>query len=180
MKINEIEKQLKKLQKEVEKLRGEKYLTGETILDAQVVKTIFIGDLEWTLEDLAVKPSFGIGDEVGAWEHKGKYYYNWYAANIIAREVGDGWRLPTKEEFEALAEELGEDIHKVMKPELNGYCISMMDLLGQGSYGYWWSSTPYSTTNAYSMYFTSSAVYPSNSDYKGNGFTVRLVRDIER
>lgn len=182
MKITEIEKQIKKPQKELDKLKKNKYeIDGckiEDIFEAQYFEVVKIDNLEWMREDLAIKPSFGIGDEVGVWEHDSKYYYNWTAANIVAREMGNGWRIPTREEFEALYEELGEDFHKVMKPELNGYCSSTGVLNYQGSLGGWWSSTPYSVTHAYYLYFPSSAVYPSNLDYKNYGLAVRLVRKV--
>lgn len=184
MKINEIENQLKKLQEEVERLKKNKYKISEVELlvekDRQTCETIKLNNLEWMREDLSIEPSFGLGDEVGAWEINGKHYYNWTTANIIAREIGDGWRLPTKEELENLCKELGKDFYKIMKPELNGYCLSTGGLGGQGSNGYWWSSTPYSTAYAYLMNFNSSAVNPSYNNHKYNGFTVRLVREIER
>jgi hypothetical protein len=180
MKINEIENQLKKLQEELEKLKKNKYEFSHAELGKQNSETVKIGGLEWMREDLGIEPSFGLGDEVGAWKINGKHYYSWTTANIVAREIGDDWRLPTKEELENLCKELGKDFYKIMKPEPNGYCGSTGGLGNQGSYGSWWSSTPYSTTNAYRMHFDSSAVNPSYNLFKLYGFTVRLVRDIER
>ena len=45
----------------------------------------------------------------------------------------------------------------------------------QGSYGYYWSSTAYSSTYAWNLYFGSSFVYPGNYSNKYNGFAIRCV-----
>jgi uncharacterized protein (TIGR02145 family) len=48
----------------------------------------------------------------------------------------------------------------------------------QGSYGYYWSSTPYGSSNpnyAYNLSFSSSYVSPTNSYYRYYGFAVRCV-----
>ena len=48
-----------------------------------------------------------------------------------------------------------------------------------GNYGYWWSSTEYSTTDAWYryMYYNNTNVVRNNFD-KQNGFSVRCVRDF--
>ena len=46
-----------------------------------------------------------------------------------------------------------------------------------GSYGYCWSATPYSQTNGYTLYFSSSGVLPSNDNYRAYGFPVRCVQE---
>jgi len=54
----------------------------------------------------------------------------------------------------------------------NGYGV----LVSVGSAGFYWSSTVYST-NAYSLYFASSGVYPGlNTAYRMNGNSVRCVK----
>ncbi|MDO4526666.1 MAG: hypothetical protein Q4B87_01085 [Candidatus Saccharibacteria bacterium] len=45
----------------------------------------------------------------------------------------------------------------------------------QGSSGYFWSSTRYSTTNMYSLYVGSSSVYPQGSYGRYYGFSVRCI-----
>lgn len=47
-----------------------------------------------------------------------------------------------------------------------------------GSYGYYWSSTPYSNgvNDAYDVYFYSGNMNPQGSNYRYNGFSVRLAR----
>ncbi|MCX4359389.1 MAG: hypothetical protein OSJ22_07125, partial [Rikenellaceae bacterium] len=45
-----------------------------------------------------------------------------------------------------------------------------------GTYGYYWSSVQYSSSNAYYMYLSSSSVNPSYNRDKRYGFSVRCVR----
>ncbi|MBQ3261423.1 hypothetical protein IJH29_02070 [Candidatus Saccharibacteria bacterium] len=42
-------------------------------------------------------------------------------------------------------------------------------------YGYYWSSTTYSTTNSRNLGFYSAGLGPSNGNGKGFGFAVRCV-----
>ena len=46
----------------------------------------------------------------------------------------------------------------------------------RGSYGFYWSSTWYSETNARDLYFSSTGVYPQNDYDRRRGFTVRAVQ----
>ena len=48
-------------------------------------------------------------------------------------------------------------------------------LSSRGSYGYFWSSTPYSTANARSLNFGSTRLTPQHGDNKVYGFTIRCV-----
>ena len=48
-------------------------------------------------------------------------------------------------------------------------------LHGRGTYGYFWSSVGYNSTDAYSLHFHSSSFYPQAGHSKGNGFSVRCV-----
>ena len=45
----------------------------------------------------------------------------------------------------------------------------------RGTYGSFWSSTPYAYTNSRYLYFYSTNVGPKNGGYKPNGFTLRCV-----
>ena len=50
-------------------------------------------------------------------------------------------------------------------------------LSNQGSYAYYWSSSYYATTNAYTLYFNSTNVAPSYYNLKRNGFSIRCIRN---
>ena len=49
-------------------------------------------------------------------------------------------------------------------------------LYNQGTNSYWWSSTVYSTTGAYSLYLNASYIYPQGYNNKYHGFSVRCVQ----
>ena len=49
---------------------------------------------------------------------------------------------------------------------------------GVGSYGYYWSSTAYSASYAYYVYFYSGGVDPAKNYNRRYGFPVRLVREV--
>ena len=46
----------------------------------------------------------------------------------------------------------------------------------RGSYGYYWSSSLYSSENGCSLGFNSGAVYPARNDSRFFGFSVRAVQ----
>lgn len=45
----------------------------------------------------------------------------------------------------------------------------------EGSTGYFWTATPYSSENAYRLSYTKDGVYPTDNDGKGRGFSVRCL-----
>ena len=45
----------------------------------------------------------------------------------------------------------------------------------RGTYGDFWSSTPYTYTNSHSLYFNSTNVNPKNGSHKPHGFALRCV-----
>ncbi len=49
-----------------------------------------------------------------------------------------------------------------------------------GSYGYYWSSSPYASHGswAHSVYFSSNGVLPADRSYRDRGHSVRLVREV--
>jgi uncharacterized protein (TIGR02145 family) len=44
--------------------------------------------------------------------------------------------------------------------------------------GYYWSASPNSATNAYSLNFNSGGVNPQNNNVRGYGFPVRCVQEF--
>ena len=122
-------------------------------------------------------------------------YYNWYTAtagtgtyslstngqNTTVSICPKGWRLPTSgnsnSDFNILYNNYNSS--SALRPApmnltLSGYAYSS-SMNDQGSGGYYWSSTVYSFSNAYSLYLNSSGVTPSDYSTKFYGFSVRCV-----
>lgn len=116
----------------------------------------------------------------------GKKHFTFEEALQINRELKDGWRLPTRSEWALICEEFGQKDGELDADTLvnnltlgkNGYVYSG-SLYCAGSYGNYWSSTANSSTNAYYLLFHSSSVYPSLSNYRYFGRSVRCVRSID-
>jgi len=130
------------------------------------------------------------------------YYYNWQAAmqhstayynttytgptTNVQGLCPEGWRLPTGNvggDFDVLHVAAGSpaigfwQTPSNWKGPFSGFCNLTGDLSSQGSIDYWWSSKPYSTINAYRMFFNSSVVYSSNYYYKRYGHSIRYLKD---
>ena len=57
---------------------------------------------------------------------------------------------------------------------LSGY-LGGTTLYGFGGYGYYWSSTVYSSANAYNLYFDSGVLYPASRDYRLYSWSLRCL-----
>ena len=105
--------------------------------------------------------------------------------------LGSPCRLPTVGEFQELnsnctSEWTDEDgvAGRRFTSNINGNSIFFpasgyydgTTLNIRGTYGYYWSSTCYSETNARYLLFNSETVSPSNRNYRRYGFTVRAVQ----
>lgn len=120
-----------------------------------------------------------------------KKYFPYDEACVIEKNLNNGWRLPTRQEWVLICEEFGTkdgvyDIDTLIKNlglEKHGLLYSGDDEPSYaGDYGYYWSSTPYSNynSNAYYLFFSStSSISPSNYIYRNAGFSVRLVKDLQ-
>ena len=102
---------------------------------------------------------------------------------------GDKWRMPTSDEVEKLVKQCtwewttqnGVNGYKVTGPNGNSIFLPAAGYRrdssfgSAGSYGYFWSATPYSdSSNAYLIYFHSGRSYLASSDrYYG-----RAVRPV--
>lgn len=123
--------------------------------------------------------------------------YNWYAVNT-GKLAPAGWHVPTDAEWTTLTNYLGGDEGDKMKATtlwtayagitntnssgFTGLPAGFRNYFGTftsiGSYGYFWSSPEYNTSNAwYRMLFYNYSDAYSTSGYKRNGFSVRCVRD---
>ncbi len=121
-------------------------------------------------------------------------FYTWYAAtagtgtqalsthdqNTTVSICPKGWRLPTgggDGEFQTLYNNYNSSSALKSNPVnfiLSGYVLSS-SRRDQGSYGYYWSSTVYSSSYAYSLFLGTSNVNPALNYYKNGGFSVRCI-----
>jgi hypothetical protein len=81
--------------------------------------------------------------------------HNWESAKKVCEDLGDGWRLPTREELHIMW------LHR--------------DYIGGFAAAYYWSSSEYSNYLAWHQYF-----YDGNQNnyYKANTYYVRAVRAL--
>jgi len=131
----------------------------------------------WELKDYGkvtckVNPKGDVIEYVSgvAKELKGEQLFTWDAAMRETKKVGK--RMPTEEEWEEVREEVvGCGIYP-------GYLNNSSGALGyRGSYGYYWSSTQYSTAYGYYLGFNSSSS-DMDFDNKAYGFSVRCLSDV--
>ena len=145
--------------------------------------------LEWMTENLS---GFG-GTEIN-----GNTYYTWEEAMAAAEQLGDGWRLPTQEEWDALC-----DLGSTWDDERKGRWFGGNHatdhkgslffpaagyrhrdggaLTSVGAGGYAWSSSPNHSTsvNAGSLCFSATWVNPLDNNSRSYGFPVRCVRNVK-
>ncbi len=144
--------------------------------------------LEWMSDNLSGH---------GGTKIDGNWYYTWDQAMAAAKELGDGWRLPTAEEFKKLCD-LGSTWDDERKGRwfggnhytdhegslffhASGYLdYSSAALTNAGTGGNYWSSSSESSPSTVTGFlgFLSGNVYPLCSNYRGYGFSVRCVREI--
>ena len=118
-------------------------------------------------------------------------YYNFYTAtagwgtdsvmsgNAPKDICPKDWRLPTggsSGEFQALYNQYNSSASMQGDPGfiLSGY-VGDGSVSGQGSLGYFWSSTVANANRAYSLSLDSSGVYPVGSSNKRDGYSVRCM-----
>ncbi len=137
------------------------------------------------------------GNTYNAHYHVGNHY-TWNAATagtggtITSAEATDsicpkGWRLPTSTssgEYQALMNAYGISSNTAGSTALvsaplyfvRGGYVDSGSLRNAGYYGFYWSSTAYSSTSvAYDLYFGSGGVYPSYNSNRYRGFSVRCL-----
>lgn len=105
--------------------------------------------------------------------------------------LGEPWKMPTKEQFKELVDNCESEVTTIngylgrrFTSRSNGNSIFMpfagyingTGLNFRGSNGDYWSSSLYSQTVGYNLYFYSGGVFPANYDSRFNGFSVRAVQ----
>ena len=97
----------------------------------------------------------------------------------------DGWRLPTKDEFSSFSAtsfawnstNSGRTFNTNWFPASGCRYGSDGSVSNVGGYGYYWSASPGSSSNGYSLYFNSSSVNPSYDGNRALGCSVRCVQE---
>ena len=114
-----------------------------------------------------------------AWEEDWNWYYNFPWAQAEAEYL---WKsIPTKEQWEQICEPYWDDWEKLSK-ELNmpmsGYRNRKNgQYYGQGTYGYYWSSSPNSQYSYYANFNSGGGVIINDYDACAYGFSVRCIKD---
>ena len=135
---------------------------------------------------------------VGAsFEEDPGYLMDFDTANAI--KFKGSWHMPTKEDFKELVDNCksewtlrngvpgrtftGKNGNSIFLPAGGWSWFDKDDesdygttLDYRGSSGYYWSSSFYSETNAYNLYFNASGVSPQDDSYRRDGFAVRAVQ----
>ncbi len=174
----------------VENLKTTHYADGESIpniVDATTWQNDTTGAYCWYNNDIANKDVYGA-------------LYNWYAVNNAHGLAPTGWRIPTKSDYETLVESLGGDMiagGKLKEKGLehwNSPNLGATDEIGftarpGGSrstnfldiqnHAYFWSTTEYDTSYAYSISLYYNIVVALIWYWpKYFGFSIRCVRDV--
>lgn len=122
--------------------------------------------------------------------------YTWESAQEACRLLGEGWRLPAKEEWERLAEFYGgtgrdsiETRKRAYHPLLDTGNSQFNALLGGGrtpdgqytrleAHGFYWTATVYDSSTAWFANFArgSQFLYHQNDGEKERAFSVRCVK----
>ena len=166
----------------------------EQHIDRVDADSVRIGDQIWMCHNLQMPadPAHGIYVE------NGETYFTWDAAMRAARKYGNGWRLPSREDWQKLADycggnskagthlkstsgwdgENGFDTYGFDGKPVGYYSPGVSRVCSAGVDGYFWSSAPGGAVRAYFRYLNC-----SNTDFYGyyygrsNGLSVRLLKD---
>jgi uncharacterized protein (TIGR02145 family) len=157
--------------------------------DGTKYKLIKIGKQIWMAENLAYKV------ETACWAYdddnsnvsKYGYLYNYETAKNVCPTT-DGWRLPTKSDFDELLQNTGnnhgERYTTLMKNGKSGFATlnsgwrNLNDTYSHlGKYAAFVSATETDEKNAWVLYFDGMNAYPFGLT-KGMGYSVRCIKDI--
>ena len=164
------------------------------------VKTLRDNNL-WMVSNLklAIPGSYHYNDSAKYNEQFGRLY-TWDAAQTGCASLGEGWRLPAKEDWYKLAENYGAigreetDIEKrAFRPLLAGGNSQFNAVLGGGrnpdgsyaridAHGFYWTISQHDSANAWYANFAkgSQALFIQAEGEKVRAFSVRCVKNTHR
>lgn len=116
-----------------------------------------------------------------------KKHFTFDGAIEYTKKLPNGWRLPTQKELLLICVEFGIDEDGLLTGDelikslgfVRSGSVNSGSLYNAGYSANYWSSTVESSSNARSLYFVSTFVYPANNSNRSNGFSVRCVKDME-
>ncbi len=132
----------------------------------------------------------GFDSEEQVWDNLGDISGTEY--DVAHQKWGGSWRMPTQSEFDELYYNCTwkwgakNTVYGYKVTGTNGNWIFLpaagyryyTSLINDGSYGFYWSSTPNNQSYAYSLYFYSSYIDPYNgNDHRYDGRSVRPVTE---
>ncbi len=165
--------------------------------DGKVYKTVKIGNQIWLAENFKYQPERGYFvsyDVDTANIRKHGYLYSWKTAMDI---VPEGWRLPTKEDFQILANKYGGDSTESaylaliengksnFNAQLSGADLADDGFYGMGIKGCYWTSTknseyPDDYVWSFNLNKNKKIAYFRDQEYRYHSeLYVRLVKDID-
>ena len=153
---------------------------------------------EWTTTNLNVNvvPSYCYQDKEQNCRQYGRLY-TWVSAKTACQSLGDGWRLPTDDEWRQLAKRYGgvsqdsdEGGKAAYKALLSGGSSGFNAVLGGGraddgeyarldAHGFYWTATEDGPATAFFYNFAKGklALHRQDGGEKQRAFSVRCVRD---
>ena len=111
----------------------------------------------------------------------------WGDVNKTNNPCPNGWHIPLQTEWDTAMINIGMKTcttnclvgmaTSTLKLSAAGYRVfSTGAFFDRGVYGYYWSSSPYST-NAYNLFFYSTYVNPADNSLRASGFSLRCLKD---
>jgi len=150
-------------------------------------KVVKMGSQTWTAQNLNEIPKVGTSWCYGNFDENCNIHgygrlYDWEAAMSVCDACDDGWRLPTKDDYDDLSEWDVEDLRRtsVWHAVFAGqrHKDESISFRFKDRYGYWWSSTVYGNGNRpYYYEFEIGGVRMHRFDEeKTMGYSVRCIK----
>ena len=160
-----------------------------------------MGDTKlWMIDNLKINipESYCYGDMIQNCDRYGRLY-TWESAQKACNMLGEGWRLPTNNEWRQMVRQFGgvfsdskDSGRAAYKGLLEGGIAAFDVLLGGGrstngeyrrgdAHGFYWTATETDSSTAWFYNFGkgSSKLFDQNNGEKSDAFSVRCIKDAE-